>query len=76
MKGQYILDLSLPPPPPPPGIALGTDRKNLTLHTTSGQVTAEIWVRHRSTESKRVSLDLCSDNGPVRAIAARSLSLF
>ena len=74
MDGEFILDLSLPPPP---GIALGTNRKNLTLHTTSGRVTAEIWTRQNgSVESNRVSLDLCSGNGPVRAIVARlSLSI-
>ena len=75
MKGQFILDLSLPPPPPSPGITPDTDRKNLTIHTTSGPITAEIWIKHdRSTKSKRVSLDLYSGNGMVRAIVVRLYS--
>ena len=69
MEEKFLVDLSLPPLSPPLGTALGANRKNLTLHTTSGRVTAEIWIRHNeSTESNRVSLDLRSDNGPVRAI--------
>ncbi len=72
IDGQFILDLSLSPPPPPPGISSGKDRKNLALHTTNGPVTAEIWVRHDgSTKSKRVSLDLSSGNGIVRATVVR-----
>jgi hypothetical protein len=74
---QFILDLSLPPPPPPPGITSDTNGKNLTLHTTKGPVKAEIWIRHKgSPKSKRVSLDLCSSEGPMRAIVVRlSLSI-
>jgi hypothetical protein len=74
VEGQYILDLSLSPPPPSPGIASDKDRKNLTLHTTSGPITAEIWIKHDgSTKSKpkRASLDLSSGNGMVRAIVVR-----
>ena len=72
MNGHFILDLSLSPPPPSPGIASDTDRKNLTLHTTSGPISADIWIRpHGRTKSKRVSLDLSSGNGPVRAIVVR-----
>ncbi|KAF8475272.1 hypothetical protein DFH94DRAFT_760339 [Russula ochroleuca] len=72
VNGQYILDLSLAPPPLPPGIAPDAVRKNLTLHTTNGHVTAEIWIKHdRSTKSKRVSLDMYSRNGAVRAIVVR-----
>ena len=67
MKGQFNLDLSLPPPP---GIALDTNPKNLILHTTCGQVNAEIWIKHdRGTRSKRISLDMSSGaGGSVRAI--------
>lgn len=69
---QVILDLSMVPPPLPPGVASGTVCKNLTLHTTNGHVTAEIWIRHDgSTESKRVSMDLSTDNGAVRATVVR-----
>lgn len=72
VEGQFILDLSLSPPPPPFGITSDTDRKNLTLHTESGPVTADIWIRHNgSPVSKRVSLDLFSGNGFVRAIVVR-----
>ena len=72
VEGQFILDLSLSPPPPSPGIALDADSKNLTLHRESGPITAEIWIRHDgSMKSKRVSLDLFSGNGLVRAIVVR-----
>lgn len=72
VEGKFILDLSLSPPPPSPGIASDTDRKNLTLHTESGPITAEIWVRPDDRmNSKRVSLDLFSGNGFVRAIIVR-----
>ena len=65
-------DLSLSPPPPSPGIASDADRKNITLHTESGPITTEIWIRRDgSMKSKRVSLDLFSDNGLVRAIVVR-----
>jgi hypothetical protein len=74
VDGHFILDLSLPPPPPSPTISSDEDRKNLTLNTTSGPITAEIWTRHDgSTKSKRVSLDLSSGNGNVRAIVVRLL---
>jgi hypothetical protein len=72
VEGQFILDPSLLPLPPSPGIASDTGRKNLTLHTESGPIAAEVWVkRDKSTESKRVSLDLFSGNGLVRAIVVR-----
>ncbi|KAH9981983.1 hypothetical protein BJV74DRAFT_887223 [Russula compacta] len=67
VKGQYVLDLSLPPPPLP---ARGIDisRKNLSLHTMKGPITAEIWIIHDgSGRSKRVSLELIGDNGLVNA---------
>ncbi|KAH9962563.1 hypothetical protein BC827DRAFT_199261 [Russula dissimulans] len=72
IQGQYILDLSLrPPPPSPPVVVSGTEAKtlkNLSLHTTSGPITAEIWMTYdRGVKSNRVSLELCSDNGVVHA---------
>lgn len=75
MGGQYVLDLSLPPPPPSAlGIVSSTDRKNLSLYTTSGPITVEIWIVHNGKgKSKRVSLDLCSDDGFVHAIVVRFL---
>lgn len=70
---HVVLDLSLPPPPPPPGIAPDRVRKNLTLHTTNGHVTTELWIRHDgSTESKRVSMALSTDSGAVRATVVRN----
>ena len=72
VNGQYILDLAIAPPPLPPGIAPDAVRKNLTLHTENGHVNAEIWIRHdRNANSKRVSLDMYSGNGAVRAIVVR-----
>ena len=69
---QVVLDLSLAPPPLP-GIASNRVRKNLTLHTTNGHVTTEIWIRHDgSTESKRVSMALSADSGAVRATVVRN----
>ncbi|KAH9981973.1 hypothetical protein BJV74DRAFT_852878 [Russula compacta] len=66
VKGQYLLDLSLPPPPFVPGV--DTNAKNVSLHTTSGSIIADIWLIHDgSARTKRVSLDLRSDNGVVRA---------
>jgi len=65
VEGRYIVDLALPPPP---SSAPDTDRKNVSLHTTSGSINAEVWVIHDgSAESKRVSLAMSSDNGRVRA---------
>ena len=47
-------------------------RKNLTLRTTNGYVTAETWIRHYgNTESNRVSMDLSTDNGAVHATVVR-----
>lgn len=72
VEGQFVLDPSLLPLPPSPGIASDTARKNLTLHTVSGPITAEVWIKcNKNTEPKRVSLDLFSGNGLVRAIVVR-----
>jgi len=69
VDGHFVLDLSLSPPPPVHGISSDKDRKNLTLHTTSGSIKAEISTKHdESTKSNRVSLDLSSDNGNVCAV--------
>ena len=72
VEGRFILDLSLLPLPPPPGIASDIGCKNLTLHTESGPIATEVWIRpDKSTKPKRVSLDLFSGNGIVRAIVVR-----
>ena len=69
MEGQYVLNLSLPPPPQSaPGIVSEQDRKNLSLFTTSGSIDAEVWIIHDgSGKSKRVSMELCTNNGFVYA---------
>jgi hypothetical protein len=69
VEGQYVVDLSLPPPSVPGAIAQDTDPKNLSLHTTCGRIDAEIWVIHDgSGNPKRVTLNMCTDSGPIRAI--------
>ena len=75
VEGQYVLDLSLPPPPSSaPGILSDQDRKNLSLYTTSGPIDADIQIIHDGVMSeKRVSMELCTDNGVVRAKLVRSL---
>jgi len=68
--GHYVLNLSLPPPPSLSAHDTHSDAdpKNLSLHTTSGPINTEIWIIHDgSGQSKRVSLDLRSDNGLVHA---------
>ncbi|KAI9440693.1 hypothetical protein H4582DRAFT_1488374 [Lactarius indigo] len=65
IEGQYFLDLSIPPPPPSvSGVAAGA--KNLSLYTTKGGITADIWVTGNN-KMKQVSMKLCSDSGHVRA---------
>ncbi|KAH9981978.1 hypothetical protein BJV74DRAFT_797690 [Russula compacta] len=47
LEGQYLLDLSLPPPPPSLfGIVSDADHKNPLLYSTSGSITAEVWIIH------------------------------
>ncbi|KAI9453380.1 hypothetical protein BJY52DRAFT_1189604 [Lactarius psammicola] len=62
IKGQYFINLSIPPPAP----YIVSEAKNLSLYTTSGAVTADIWVTGNN-GLKRVSMKLCSDNGHVCA---------
>jgi hypothetical protein len=75
INGKYILDssdLSIPPTLLPLLVVLPF--KNLRLHTTSGSVTAEVWIRHDgslSMNSKRVPWELGSNSGSVRAIVVR-----
>lgn len=73
VAGQYVLDLSLPPPPPPvPRVVTDKDPENLSIYTTSGPITAEVLLIHDgSATSKRASLDLCTDDGSLRAIVVR-----
>ena len=76
VEGQYVLDLSLPPPSVPGAIAQDTDPKNLSLHTTCGRIDAEIWVIHDGTGNpKRVTLNMCTDSGAIRAILVSTLWL-
>ena len=72
VEGQYVVDLSLPPPSVPGAIAQDTDPKNLSLHTTYGRIDAEIWIIHGGTgDPRRVTLNMCTDSGAIRAILVR-----
>ncbi|KAH9000455.1 hypothetical protein EDB92DRAFT_1985241 [Lactarius akahatsu] len=62
IEGQYFIDLSIPPP----ALHILSGAKNLSLYTTSGAVTADVWVTGNN-RLKRVSLKLSSDNGHVCA---------
>jgi len=65
IQGQYFIDLSILPMPPPVSDAI-TEADNLSLYTTSGAITTDVWVTGNN-KSKRVSMKLCSDNGHVHA---------
>jgi hypothetical protein len=65
IQGQYFIDLSIPPAPQSVSDVV-SGGKNLSLHTTSGVVTADVWVTGRN-KFKRVSMKVSSDNGPVHA---------
>ena len=75
--GQYLLDLSLARAPqslwgPIPYVDSDTPANNLTLRTTSGNITTEIWIIHNGGETlSRASLVLCSDNGCIHAKVVR-----
>lgn len=77
VEGQYLLDLSLARAPqslwgPIPYVDSNTPADNLTLRTTSGAVTAEIWIIHNGSERlSRASLVLCSNNGFIDAKVVR-----
>ena len=71
IQGQYFLDLSiLQVPQSLPDTISGAE--NLSLHTTSGAITTDIWVTGNN-KSKRLTVKLCSDNGPIRAKVVRLL---
>ena len=65
IEGQYFIDLSVPPAPQSVSDVV-SGAKNLSLHTTSGAVATDVWVTGNN-KLKRVSMKLCSDNGPVHA---------
>ncbi|KAH9066823.1 hypothetical protein EDB87DRAFT_1782634 [Lactarius vividus] len=65
IEGKYFIDLSITPPPQSVSDVVA-GAKNLSLYTTSGSVTADIWVTGNN-KVKQVSVKLCSDNGRVRA---------
>jgi hypothetical protein len=68
IKGQHLLNLALARPPP----AEDELTKNLSLYTTSGAITAEIWITHDgSDQSRRAYLELQSDNGSIFAKVVR-----
>ncbi|KAH9066821.1 hypothetical protein EDB87DRAFT_463101 [Lactarius vividus] len=60
IEGQYFVDLAIPPP----ALHIMSGAKNLFLYTTSGAVTADVWVTGNN-KLKRASIKLCSDNGRV-----------
>jgi len=65
IQGQYFIDLSIPPAPQSVSDAVaGTE--NISLRTTSGAITTDVWVTGNN-KLKRISMKLCSDNGHVRA---------
>jgi hypothetical protein len=65
IEGQYFIDLSIPPAPQSVADVV-SGAKNLSLYTTSGAVTADVWVTGNN-KLKRASMILCSDNGLVCA---------
>jgi hypothetical protein len=70
IEGQYFIDLSIPLAPQFVSDAVsGTE--NLSLHTTSGAVTADVWVTGKNKPQCGVSMKLCSDNGHVHAKVVR-----
>ena len=69
IHGQYFIDLSLPPAPHFVSDA-ESGAKNISLYTTCGAVIADMWVTGNN-KLKRASMELCSDNGNVRAKIVR-----
>lgn len=78
INGEYVIDTGMSIPSyllPPLGPEESEEnRKNLSLHSKHGSVTAEIWllgVRDAqpfdSKRTKRTTLDICSQNGSVTA---------
>ncbi|KAI9511397.1 hypothetical protein F5148DRAFT_344424 [Russula earlei] len=66
IKRQYALDLSLPALHRAAYTTLPAEDYNLSLHTTSGSISAEIWILHdESGNSKRAFLELCSSGGSI-----------
>ncbi|KAI9440692.1 hypothetical protein H4582DRAFT_1812036, partial [Lactarius indigo] len=71
IEGQYFIDLDIPPP----ALHIVSGAKNLSLYTTSGAITADVWMTGNN-KLKRASVKLCSDNGRVCAkISERRPSL-
>lgn len=69
IQGQYLIDLSILPVPQSVSDAIA-GAKNISLHTTSGAITTDVWLAGNN-KSKRVSMKLCSGNGPVCAKVVR-----
>lgn len=63
IQGQYFLDVSIPPVPQSVSDAI-FGAENLSLHTTSGSITTDVWVTGNN-KTKQVYMKLCSGNGNV-----------
>jgi hypothetical protein len=60
IDGQYFIDLSIPPVPKTvPHVVAGSE--NLLIHTTSGPISADVWVTGNN-KLKRVSMKISSDD--------------
>lgn len=69
IQGQYFIDVSIPPAPQSVSDAF-SGAENISLRTTSGAITTDVWVTGNN-KSKRVSMKLCTDNGNVHAKVVR-----
>ncbi|KAH9954740.1 hypothetical protein BC827DRAFT_1272342 [Russula dissimulans] len=65
VERQYALDLSLPPQNSVDSKSPAEDY-NLSLHTTSGSISTEIWIIHdENGHSKRALMEFCSYRGSI-----------
>ena len=69
ISGQYFINASIPPVPNTvPHVVTGTE--NLFLHTTYGDITANVWLTGNN-KLRRVSMKLHSDDGNIQAKIVR-----
>ena len=74
IDGQYALDLAMPPllQSAYDGVLISKQNRNLLLESSKGSISAEIWViPDPSGNSKRASMTLLSQTGPVKAKVVR-----
>lgn len=67
IRGQYFINASIPPVPVPCVVA-GTE--NIFLHTTRGDITANVWLTGNN-KLRRVLMKLSSDSGNIQAKIVR-----